>query len=132
MFSHPQPIESLGTYRVELPGEGVAMKIDPNFVDPSASQNIGNTAAKPSFLTSRSANSTEAESSASDAGDTVELSGTLSEVQQLKTQLSQVPDERANRVAALQQQVQQGTYQPSNQAIAGALMSDLLAPGSST
>lgn len=108
------------------------MKIDPNFVDPSASQNIGNTAAKPSFLTSRSANSTEAESSASDAGDTVELSGTLSEVQQLKTQLSQVPDERANRVAALQQQVQQGTYQPSNQAIAGALMSDLLAPGSST
>lgn len=107
------------------------MKIDPNFVDPSASQNVGNSAAKPSFLTPRSGSTSEAESSSSDAGDTVELSGTLSEVQQLKTQLSQVPDVRANRVAALQQQVQQGTYRPSNQAIAGALMSDLLTPGGS-
>lgn len=104
------------------------MKIDPNFLDPSASQNIGNTAAKPSSFT-KSGNASDVDSAASDAGDTVELSGTLSEVQQLKTQLSQVPDVRANRVAALQQQIQQGTYRPGNQAIADAMMSDLLAPG---
>lgn len=104
------------------------MKIDPNFLDPSASQNIGNTAAKPSSFT-KSGNASDVDSAASDAGDTVELSGTLSEVQQLKTQLSQVPDVRANRVAALQQQVQQGTYRPGNQAIADAMMSDLLGPG---
>lgn len=105
------------------------MKIDPNFLDPSASQNIGNTAAKPSSSSSKIADSGDV-ASASDAGDTVELSGTLSEVQQLKTQLSQVPDVRANRVAALQQQIQQGTYRPSSQAIADAMMSDLLGPGS--
>jgi len=104
------------------------MKIDPNFLDPSASQNIGNTAAKPSSFT-KSGNASDVDSAASDAGDTVELSGTLSEVQQLKTQLSQVPDVRANRVAALQQQIQQGTYRPGNQAIADAMMSDLLGPG---
>jgi len=105
------------------------MKIDPNFLDPSASQNVGNTAAKPSSFTTKSGNASDVDSAASDAGDTVELSGTLSEVQQIKTQLSQVPDVRANRVAALQQQIQQGTYRPGNQAIADAMMSDLLGPG---
>src|SRR5581483_8378874 len=99
------------------------MKIDPNFLDPSASQNIGNTAAKPSSFPNKSGDAGDV-SSASDAGDTVELSGTLSEVQQLKSQLSQVPDVRANRVAALQQQMQQGTYRPNSQAIADAMMSD--------
>lgn len=106
------------------------MKIDPNFLDSTnaASQNVGNTSAKPSFST-QSSKSAEVESSALDSGDTVQISGALNEVQQLKVQLSQVPDVRANRVAALQQQIQQGTYRPSSQAIASALMSNLLGAG---
>jgi flagellar biosynthesis anti-sigma factor FlgM len=53
----------------------------------------------------------------------------LSEAQQLKAQLAQTPDVRANRVAALQQQLAQGTYQPSNGQIASALMAELLGTG---
>lgn len=106
------------------------MKIDPNFVDPNnaAAPNVGNASNKPSFST-QSSKSAETDSSALDSGDTVEISGTLGEVQQLKLQLSQVPDVRASRVAVLQQQIQQGAYRPSSQAIADALMSNLLGPG---
>jgi flagellar biosynthesis anti-sigma factor FlgM len=68
--------------------------------------------------------------SAGDAGDTVQFSGTLSEAQQLKAQLTQTPDIRANRVAALQQQVQQGTYKPSNEQIASAMLAELFGASS--
>ena len=68
-----------------------------------------------------------ATSSATDAGDTVQLSGTLSQVQQLTAQLAQTPDVRTDLVAALQQQVQQGTYQPSSEQIASAMMAELFA-----
>ena len=111
-----------------LPGKGLAMKIDPNFLDATnaASQNVGNTPARPSSLSPDPSKSSELGSSTFEGGDTVQLSGTLSEVQQLKAQLSQVPDVRANRVAALQQQIQQGTYRPSSGAIADAMMANLL------
>ena len=65
------------------------------------------------------------------AGDTVSLSGTLSTVQQLKVQLSQVPELRAARVAALQQQLQQGSYHPSSDAIAASMLADLSKTGGS-
>jgi flagellar biosynthesis anti-sigma factor FlgM len=57
--------------------------------------------------------------------DKVSLSSTMSEVQQLKAQLAQTPDVRASRVASLQQQIAQGTYNPSNQQIAAAMLADL-------
>jgi flagellar biosynthesis anti-sigma factor FlgM len=67
--------------------------------------------------------------SVADDGDTVQFSGALSEAQQLKAQLTQTPDVRASRVAALQQQLAEGTYQPSNGQIASAMMSELLGTG---
>jgi|SRR5208282_3448416 len=57
--------------------------------------------------------------------DTFQLSGTLGQVQQLKAQLAQTPDVRSERVAALRQQVQQGTYKPTNEQIANAMVSEL-------
>jgi negative regulator of flagellin synthesis FlgM len=72
-----------------------------------------------------------APNSASIAGeDTVELSGTMGQVQQLNAQLAQMPDVRSERVAALQQQVQQGTYNPSNEQIANAMLSEQSGSGS--
>jgi flagellar biosynthesis anti-sigma factor FlgM len=59
-----------------------------------------------------------------DAQDTFQLSGTLGQVQQLKNQLAQMADARSERVAALRQQVQQGTYRPSNEQIANAMVSE--------
>jgi flagellar biosynthesis anti-sigma factor FlgM len=61
---------------------------------------------------------------AADSGDTLQLSGTLAQVQQLKSQLAQLPDLRAARVAALQQQIQQGSYRPSGEQIAGAMIAE--------
>jgi negative regulator of flagellin synthesis FlgM len=60
-----------------------------------------------------------------DPQDSFQLSGTLGLVQQLKAQLAQVPDVRSERVAALRQQVQQGTYKPTNDQIANAMVSEL-------
>jgi flagellar biosynthesis anti-sigma factor FlgM len=57
--------------------------------------------------------------------DSFQSSGTLNQVQQLKAQLAQTPDVRSERVAALRQQVQQGTYKPTNEQIANAMVSEL-------
>ncbi len=106
------------------------MRIDPSF------QYLGNTSggvesaqSQPKIPSSPVPGGATPESQAIDARDTVQLSGTLSEVQQLKAQLAQTPEARAGRVAALQQQLQQGTYRPSNEAIANAMVADLLGPG---
>jgi flagellar biosynthesis anti-sigma factor FlgM len=66
-----------------------------------------------------------ADGSSVEGGDTVQLSGTLAQAQQLKLQLAQTPDIRADRVSALRQQILQGTYAPTNDQIAGAMMSEI-------
>lgn len=60
-----------------------------------------------------------------DSQDSVQLSGELGQVQRLMDQLDQTPDVRSERVAALRQQVQQGTYQPSTDQIANAMIFDM-------
>ena len=109
------------------------MRIDPSFqyLDNTSPAGVGNAPAQPKIPAPESGTASGAEFSATDAGDTVELSGTLSAAQQLKTQLAQTPDVRAQRVAALQQQIQQGTYQPGNEQIASAMMSELFGTGGS-
>ena len=108
------------------------MRIDPSFqyLGNTASEGVGNTKGQPRVSSSQTAMGTEVDSTATDAGDSVQLSGTLSEAQQLKAQLTLTPDVRANRVADLQQQIQQGTYKPSSEQIASAMMSELFGPGS--
>jgi|ERR1700722_5688271 negative regulator of flagellin synthesis FlgM len=105
------------------------MRIDPNqqYLDNVQSNQVENTkgqgAAAPASVSTP-------DTSSIDAGDTVQLSGTLSQIQQLKTQLSNTPDVRTDRVAALRQQILQGTYQPSNEQIANAMMSEAFGNGS--
>jgi negative regulator of flagellin synthesis FlgM len=60
-----------------------------------------------------------------DPQDSFQLSGTLGQVQQLKAQLAQTPDVRSERVAALRQQLEQGSYRPTNEQIANAMISEL-------
>jgi flagellar biosynthesis anti-sigma factor FlgM len=111
------------------------MRIDPSFQYDPSSQYLGNVApdtvgsAQGAKIPPPQTGAGAGVESTVDAGDTVQFSGTLSEAQQLKAQLAQTPDVRANRVAALQQQVAQGTYQPSNGQIASAMMSELLGTG---
>ena len=108
------------------------MRIDPSFqyLGNNASENVGNAQGQQKVPSPGAGAGNEIDSNSTDAGDTVELSGTLSAVQQLKAQLVQTPDLRANRVAALQQQLQQGTYKPSDAQIASAMVSELFGTGS--
>ena len=107
------------------------MRIDPSFqyLGNTAPEGVGNAPGQ-AKIPAPDAGSTAETAPATDAGDTVQISGTLSQVQQLKTQLAQTPEVRASRVAALQQQVQQGTYQPSSEQIASAMLTELFGAGS--
>jgi len=56
--------------------------------------------------------------------DTFELSGTHNEVHQLTSAVSQVPEVRAERIAALQGQVRNGEFKPDSEKIAEAVLSE--------
>jgi flagellar biosynthesis anti-sigma factor FlgM len=106
------------------------MRIDPSlqYLGNEAAQGANSAKEQQKVASSQVSGTNEPESNSSD-GDTVQLSGALSQVQQLKAQLDQTPDMRSGRVAALQQQLAQGTYQPSNEQIAGAMFADLFGSG---
>lgn len=102
------------------------MKIDPNL------QSVGNV---PSDAVQNSKTSRVQETGAegrtaqTDGSDTVQLSSKFAEVQQLTSKLQQLPDIRSERVAALKEKIQQGTYKPDPAEIADALMTNALNPG---
>ena len=100
------------------------MRIDPNqqYLD---NINAGVVEKKMTGNVASGTNASAAEASSIEGGDTVLLSGTLAQAQQLKVQLSQTPDIRTDRVNALRQQILQGTYAPTNGQIAGAMMSEI-------
>jgi flagellar biosynthesis anti-sigma factor FlgM len=110
---------------------GVAMRIDPSFQYSGnvPADGVGNTQGQSKIPSSQVAGGNTPESQLSDSGDTVQFSGNLAKIQQLKVQLAQTPDVRASRVAALQQQVQQGTYNPSSESIANAMIADFSGSG---
>jgi len=60
-----------------------------------------------------------------DTDDQFQPSPTLDQVQRLKAQLAQVPEIRNERVSSLSQKIQQGTYNPTNQQIANAMVSEI-------
>ncbi|MGH9406256.1 MAG: flagellar biosynthesis anti-sigma factor FlgM [Terriglobia bacterium] len=64
------------------------------------------------------------------AAQGTEFSFSRTGVQALTAQLANLPDVRKERVQALQQAVESGSYQPSNQEIANAIHSDLFGAGS--
>jgi flagellar biosynthesis anti-sigma factor FlgM len=62
--------------------------------------------------------------SSSSAEDTFNLSSTHGEVQSLTANLANVPEVRSQRVAALQQQVSSGSYNPDSSKIADSIIAD--------
>ena len=100
------------------------MRIDPNqFLNNAQNDNVQQTNTRGTQQPA----STEAapDSPEVDSQDTFRLSGTLGQVQRLKDLLDQTPDVRSERVAALRQQIQQGTYKPSNEQIANGMISEI-------
>ena len=83
----------------------------------------------PSQKVARSGSSTQQNRSVPvDSGqDQAQLSVDNDTIQQLKTNLSQVPEVRQERVDALRQAVSDGSYQVSDQQLSDAMGSDLLA-----
>jgi flagellar biosynthesis anti-sigma factor FlgM len=105
------------------------MRIDPN--QPYLNNVNSDAVENKKTGNSLSGTTSPADGSSVEGGDTVQLSGTLAQVQQLKVQLAQTPDVRTDRVNALRQQVLQGTYAPTNDQIAGAMMSEIFGSGMS-
>jgi len=99
------------------------MRIDPNIPsgDSSAANSVNDTrpGAPNAAQVSSAGTSTGAPS------DTVEISSGQATVRTLLTQLNQVPDVRQQAVSSLQQQIQSGRYQPTNEQVAGAIVDDL-------
>ena len=60
--------------------------------------------------------------------DQTELSSGLQKVQELKTQLTSLPDVRHEKVQALQKAVADGTYEVDSGKIADAMLTDLAGP----
>jgi flagellar biosynthesis anti-sigma factor FlgM len=58
--------------------------------------------------------------------DQARLSVDAGKIEQLKAQVSSLPEVRQDRVAALSQAVQSGSYQVTDQQLASAIHSDLL------
>ena len=81
---------------------GVAMRIDPSFqyLGNVPADGVGNTQGQSKIPSSQVAGGNTSESQLSDSGDTVQFSGSLAEIQQLKAQLAQTPEVRAGRVRA--------------------------------
>jgi flagellar biosynthesis anti-sigma factor FlgM len=100
------------------------MKIDPKIPITTDTQ--------PDQRVSNAQNRAQAQASAKTSGvspvsgeDTVSLSGAHTQIQKLAASVANVPEVRAARVSALQQQVSSGQYQPKSQDIADAMLSEL-------
>jgi flagellar biosynthesis anti-sigma factor FlgM len=103
------------------------MKIDPNI------QSIVNAQADAvqNAKTSRAQgpNADGGATSIDGSSDTVQVSSKFAEVQQLTAKLQQLPDVRTERVAALKEKIQQGTYNPDPAAVADALLNNAVNQG---
>lgn len=60
------------------------------------------------------------------SSDRVEISGTAKEFQELSRQIASLPETRAEKVAALQQKIEAGTYHPAGEAVAEKLVRSTL------
>jgi flagellar biosynthesis anti-sigma factor FlgM len=99
------------------------MKIDPTIQFPNDPQSdrVPGAPSKPA-LPQRSATSSGASSATGE--DTFSLSSTHDQVQSLTASLANVPEVRTQLVAALQQRVNNGTYQPDSGKVADAILAD--------
>ncbi len=99
------------------------MKIDPRVQSTGELQSDRVKDTKGSAVRSQSSAQSGSANTVS-GGDTVQLSGKHSEIQQLSAQVANVSDVRADRVAPLQAKVQSGEYQPDSQKVADAMLAE--------
>jgi negative regulator of flagellin synthesis FlgM len=99
------------------------VRVDPNSIYQAGLQQPDQVGSSRANNTGKSSSSSRA--SSSDSGATVQLSSTHTTLQAAKAALADTPDVRADRVAELRSQLQSGQYNPSNDEIAGAMMSQL-------
>lgn len=97
------------------------MRIDPNLVPGAGGQADR---VKDTHKSGGHASGARKAGHAANSGDTVSLSSTHNEVQQLKAALANVPEQRAQRVAELKQKVESNRYQPSNAKVAEAIAAE--------
>jgi len=74
--------------------------------------------------TSRANN--QAQERVQNRGDRVELSSTAREMKKVESVLNSTPDIRAEKVKALKEQIEAGTYQVDSKKVANAMLADLL------
>jgi flagellar biosynthesis anti-sigma factor FlgM len=99
------------------------MKIDPNIQFPLDPQSDRVTNATNKAVPSKGAGSASGVD-ASNGEDTFSLSSTHGEVQSLTANLASVPEVRTQRVTALQQRVNSGSYNPDSLKVADAIIAD--------
>ncbi len=102
------------------------MKVDPNL---QSIVNLQSDAVQNAKTTRVQESNSDLGTSQVDGQDTVEFSPKFAEVQSLTTKLQQLPDIRSDRVSALKQQIQQGTYKPDPSEVAAAILGDPLSRG---
>jgi len=102
------------------------MKVDPNL---QSIANVQSDAVQNAKTTRAQEASSETGTTQIDGQDTVQFSPKFAEVQNLTSKLQQLPEIRSDRVSALRQQIQQGTYKPDPSEVAGAILGDPLNQG---
>jgi flagellar biosynthesis anti-sigma factor FlgM len=100
-----------------MQGEETAMRIDLNAIIPNAPDPGQST--KSGSRTASSASSSEGPAGA----DTAKLSQDLGRVQELASQVSQLPEIRQDKVEALQRAIEEGSYRVTPGQAAEALIS---------
>jgi flagellar biosynthesis anti-sigma factor FlgM len=120
-YFNPLPI-------VKLQGNSVEeerMRIDGNGAQPLPENGQSNQSVATGINTTGAANGALGVGVGVDE-DQAQLSGTLAQLQGLATQGSQLPEVRAEKVNALRQVVESGSYQPSSAQVAGALFDHMI------
>jgi flagellar biosynthesis anti-sigma factor FlgM len=67
-------------------------------------------------------------SQAKEVADQTQLQSSQGRVQELKVELTRLPDVRQERVAALRQAIGNGSFHPSDQQLADAILGDFFGP----
>ena len=97
---------------MEITPKNDAINIDAYVNNINDKQNVDQTSDKPDKTVTKT--------------DTVAISDAAKEIQEVKKQLDEVPDVRADKVAELKAQIENGTYEIKSEEIAEKMLTDSL------
>jgi negative regulator of flagellin synthesis FlgM len=97
---------------MEITPKNDAINIDAYVNNINDKQNVEQTSDKPDKTVTKT--------------DTVAISDAAKEIQEVKKQLDEVPDVRADKVAELKAQIENGTYEIKSEEIAEKMLTDSL------